>query len=43
VIFSPSTNREKRNTKIGAVYCNTMALAALVSLFAETNALIAAV
>ena len=41
-IFSPNTSREKRNTKIGAVYWSTIALAAVVSLLAATNALMAA-
>jgi hypothetical protein len=42
-IFSRKRNRAKIKTKIGAVYCSTMAFAALVSLFAATKALTAAV
>ena len=42
-IFSPQTNLVNRKTNTGAVYWSTMALAAVVSLFAATNALIAAV
>ena len=40
---SRKKNRTKRKTKIGAVYCRTMALAAVVSLLAQTKKLMAAV